>query len=295
MMREIEDFLYYSKIERGLSQNTIISYQRDLNQYVAYLQEEGINSWSDIDVTVVKVFLQRMSEANKSAATITRMISTLKRFHQYIRQERIIDHDPMQHIKRPKKGVQLPKTLTLEEIETLIQTPDTTTALGLRDRAILEVMYASGLRVSELTHLKLDDLRLELGLIQTIGKGDKERIIPLGDHAIYWIEQYLEKARPELVRDSSVPYLFLNHRGGGFSRQGIWKNLNQHVLTAGIQKNVTPHMLRHSFATHLLENGADLRIVQELLGHADISTTQIYTHVSKQRMSEVYQQYFPRA
>ena len=201
----------------------------------------------------------------------------------------------MQHIKRPKKGVQLPKTLTLEEIETLIQTPDTTTALGLRDRAVLEVMYASGLRVSELTHLKLDDLRLELGLIQTIGKGDKERIIPLGDHAIYWIEQYLEKARPELVQDSSVPYLFLNHRGGGFSRQGIWKNLNQHVLTAGIQKNVTPHMLRHSFATHLLENGADLRIVQELLGHADISTTQIYTHVSKQRMSEVYQQYFPRA
>ncbi len=204
--------------------------------------------------------------------------------------------DPMQHIDTPKKAQKLPKTLSIKEVEQLIETPDVTKTLGLRDRAILEVMYATGLRVSELIELKLADLHLDLGLIQTIGKGDKERIIPLGDLAIEWIRRYMEEARPKLLRSGeNETHLFLNHHGHKFTRQGIWKNLKQTVFDAGIKKEVTPHTLRHSFATHLLENGADLRVVQELLGHADISTTQIYTHITKKRMADVYQKYFPRA
>ncbi len=223
------------------------------------------------------------------------MISSLRRFHQFLRQERVTDHDPMQHIDTPKKAQKLPSTLTLAEVEKLIEAPDTTKTLGIRDRAILEVMYATGMRVSELIGLKLGDLHLSLGLVQTVGKGDKERIIPLGDYAIQWLERYLDEARPLLVKDASEMHVFVNNHGKGLSRQGIWKNLKQLVREAGIYKEVTPHTLRHSFATHLLENGADLRTVQELLGHADISTTQIYTHITKKRMTDVYKQHFPRA
>ncbi len=181
-------------------------------------------------------------------------------------------------------------------MERLIETPDTKKVLGIRDRTILEVMYATGLRVSELIGLKLNDLHFTMGLMQTTGKGDKERIVPLGDMAIHWLETYLEEALPILCqKHPEEEYLFVNGHGTSLSRQGIWKNLKALVLKAGIMKNVTPHTLRHSFATHLLENGADLRTVQELLGHADISTTQIYTHITKKRMTDVYKQYFPRA
>ena len=220
------------------------------------------------------------------------MISSLRRFHQFLRQERYTDHDPMQHIDSPKKAQKLPQTLSLAEVERLIAAPDTTTDLGIRDRAILEVMYATGLRVSELIGLKLGDIHLEMGLLQTVGKGDKERIVPLGDYAIHWLERYLTEVRPLLTKKTpNVMFLFVNNHGHGMSRQGIWKN----VIKAEIMKDVTPHTLRHSFATHLLENGADLRTVQELLGHADISTTQIYTHITKRRMTEVYKEFFPRA
>ncbi|WP_420824513.1 site-specific tyrosine recombinase XerD [Vagococcus coleopterorum] len=288
--------MHYLKIERGLSENTIVSYQRDLMQYLDYLKQENITSWEQVDRYFVLGFLKTMNDENKSSATITRMITSLRKFHQFLRQERYTDNDPMQHIETPKKAKKLPKSLSLKEIEEILEAPDTTDKFGIRDRAILEVMYATGLRVTELINLKLSDLHLSLGLIQTIGKGDKERIIPLGDIAINWINIYLEKSRPLLVRlGQNEPYLFLNHHGRGFSRQGIWKNLVAHVKKAGIEKEVTPHTLRHSFATHLLENGADLRVVQELLGHADISTTQIYTHITKQRMSDVYKDHFPRA
>ena len=241
-------------------------------------------------------FLQTLKEDNRSNATIARMITSLRRFHQFLRQERYTDHDPMQHIDSPKKQQKLPDTLSLNEVEQLLQTPDTKQTLGLRDRAILEVMYATGLRVSELVNLKLNDLHLEMGLLQTLGKGDKERIVPLGDIAIKWVQRYLSEARPYLTRKNpEEAYLFVNNHGTKLSRQGIWKNLKRIVQMAGIYKTVTPHTLRHSFATHLLENGADLRTVQELLGHADISTTQIYTHITKKRMTDVYKQYFPRA
>ncbi len=295
MNEEINDYLHYLTIERGLSLNTRKSYERDLLQYLHYLEDEQITSWQDVDRYVVINYLEKMHDEKKAPATVTRMITSLRRFHQFLRQERLTNHDPMQHIDTPKKVQKLPSTLSLTEVERLIETPDTTKNLGIRDRAILEVMYATGMRVSELVGLKLSDLHLSLGLVQTLGKGDKERIIPLGDYAIQWLERYLDEARPLLVANPSETHVFVNHHGTGLSRQGIWKNLKQLVREAGINKEVTPHTLRHSFATHLLENGADLRTVQELLGHADISTTQIYTHITKKRMTDVYKQHFPRA
>ena len=293
---DLKDYSHYLKVERGLSENTIISYERDLKRYMLFLDNQGIGKWDELDRYIILTFLRELTDEKKSAASITRMVSSLRKFHQFLKQERYTEVDPMQHIETPKKAQKLPKALSQDEIVRLLEAPDTTDKFGIRDRAILEVMYATGLRVSELIGLKMSDLHLSLGLIQTIGKGDKERIIPLGDIAIEWIEVYLEKSRPKLSRPGqNDPHLFLNHHGRGFSRQGIWKNLAKHVTTAGIEKEVTPHTLRHSFATHLLENGADLRIVQELLGHSDISTTQIYTHISKQRLADVYNDYFPRA
>lgn len=296
MEEQITDYLHYLMIERGLSMNTRQSYERDLHQYLLFLKEQNITQWSEIDRYTVVDFLQQLQQQKKSPATITRMISSLRRFHQFLRQERFTEIDPMQHIDSPKKQQKLPDTLTLHEVERLIETPDTKKTLGIRDRAILEVLYATGLRVSELIGLRLNDLHLTMGLLQTIGKGDKERIVPLGDLAVNWIEIYLEQARPILTKKTpEEAHLFVNNHGKQLSRQGIWKNLKGIVRAAGITKTVTPHTLRHSFATHLLENGADLRTVQELLGHSDISTTQIYTHITKRRMTEVYKQHFPRA
>ncbi|GBD83180.1 tyrosine recombinase XerD [Tetragenococcus halophilus subsp. halophilus] len=296
MDEQVTDYLHYLLIERGLSSNTRKSYQRDLEQYLAFLHEKEITDWQNVDRYTIVSFLQFLQNEKKSAATLTRMVTSLRRFHQFLRQERYTDHDPMQHIDSPKKTQKLPDTLSLNEVERLIEAPDTKKVLGIRDRTILEVMYATGLRVSELIGLKLNDLHLAMGLMQTTGKGDKERIVPLGDMAIHWLETYLEEARPILCqKHPEEEYLFVNGHGTSLSRQGVWKNLKALVLKAGIMKNVTPHTLRHSFATHLLENGADLRTVQELLGHADISTTQIYTHITKKRMADVYKQYFPRA
>lgn len=267
-----------------------------MTKYLTFLNEQQITSWQAVDRYLVMEFLQTLHTEQQASTTIIRMISSLRGFHQFLRQERITEHDPMQHIDSPKKAQKLPSTLSLEEVTTLIETPDTTKPLGIRNRTMLEVMYATGLRVSEVVNLKIGDLHLTMGLLQTVGKGEKERIIPLGDYAIQWIETYLEQARPRLVKKRpEETHLFVNHHGHALSRQGVWKNLKQIVREAGIDKEVTPHTLRHSFATHLLENGADLRIVQELLGHSDISTTQIYTHITKQRMADVYKQHFPRA
>lgn len=296
MKENLEEYIRYLRIERGLSENTIESYSRDLKQYTEYLKQQEVEDWAKVDRYTILSFLQQLKEWKKSSATIIRMVSTLRRFHQYLKQEQLSPVDPMLHIDTPKKAQHLPKVLSMPEVETLIETPNVDEVLGLRDRAILEVMYATGLRVTELTELKMDDLHLAIGLIQTLGKGDKERIIPIGDAAIKWIETYLQHSRNKLEKpDKRSPYLFLNHHGRKLTRQGIWKNLKALVIKAGIEKEVTPHTLRHSFATHLLENGADLRVVQELLGHSDISTTQIYTHITKQRMAKVYKQYHPRA
>ena len=296
MYEDLEEYVYYMKIERGLSANTVESYQRDILSYLSYLVKQKIDEWDRTDRFVILNYLRVLEEEKKSPNTIIRIVSSLRKFHQFLKQEKKMQEDPMQHIDTPKKASVLPKVMSYEEVENLLTIPDVKTTLGMRDRTLLEVMYATGLRVSELTNLKMDDLRLELELIQTIGKGDKERIIPIGETAVRWLEEYLALSRPLLLKKSEEShYVFLNHRGGQLTRQGVWKNIKKIVQKAGVTKHVTPHTLRHSFATHLLENGADLRIVQELLGHSDISTTQIYTHISKKRLSKVYQEYHPRA
>lgn len=291
----LKDYLHYLKVERGLAQNTIVSYQQDLQQFLAYLKSQEITELTQVSKTMITTYLQQQVTMQKENSSIIHSITSLRRFFAYLMQEQIISKDPMQLIDTPKKKQKLPEVLSVSEVETLLASPNTAETLGLRDRAILEVMYATGLRVSEIINIKLNDLHLSMGIIQTIGKGHKERIIPIGDTAADWIEKYLQYSRPKLLKQKRSAYLFLNFHGNQLTRQGIWKNLKAYVIKAGITKNVTPHTLRHSFATHILENGADLRIVQELLGHADISTTQLYTHLSKQRLTKVYQQTHPRA
>lgn len=293
----LDEYLVHLKIERDLAENSIKSYQRDIEKYMQYLESEKIMDWKVIDRYDIVLFLQKLKEEGISNNSVIRMTSSLRQFHQYLRQEKIMDQDPMQYVETPKKAEVLPKVLSVEEVDKLLQTPDTAKPIGLRDRALLEVMYATGLRISELVDLELSELHLSMGFIQTIGKGNKERILPIGGEAVNWLNEYLMDSRPIFAKraDEESPYVFLNARGGGLSRQGVWKNLKKTVQKAGIKQNVSPHMLRHSFATHLLENGADLRIVQELLGHSDISTTQIYTHITKTRMKDIYEQYHPRA
>jgi len=295
MTNQIADFKRYLLVEKGLSQNTVSSYTRDLMKFKAYLEQQKLADFKQHRFVILN-FLATLKAQAMANNSVIRMVSSLRKFYRFLLETEQITIDPMQQVDSPKKQQHLPQVLSQAEVKRLLAVPDTTTALGIRDRTILEVLYATGLRVSELTHLKLAELHLSLGLIQTLGKGDKERLIPIGDVAIEWIKRYLETSRPTFLKaGQSEPILFLNHYGRPFTRQGIWKNLKQMVRAAGIEKDITPHTLRHSFATHLLENGADLRVVQELLGHADISTTQIYTHVSQKHLREVYDRYHPRA
>ena len=289
------DYLHYLKVERGLSENTIASYGIDLKLFLEYLRENEIPSFKQVNKEVIVNYMQAEKNNNKANSSILRSVSSLRKFFQYLAQEKIIEKDPMLLIDTPKKKQHLPQVLTKEEVEKLLHSPNTGQVLGLRDRAMLELMYATGLRISEIINLKLEDLHLTMGTLQTLGKGHKERIVPVGDEAIKWINRYLEEARPKLLKQKRSNYLFLNFHGNNLTRQGVWKNLKAEVRKAGIQKNITPHTLRHSFATHILENGADLRIVQELLGHADISTTQIYTHLSNKQLADIYNHAHPRA
>ncbi|MCH5463608.1 site-specific tyrosine recombinase XerD [Levilactobacillus tujiorum] len=298
-MTELEDqtmdFAHYLTVEQGLAKNSVTSYVQELHNFAAYLTTQSHSSFLQVDRLTVMTYLSALTAAGKSRNSVIHAVSALRKFYRYLVQTHQLTDNPMANIAAPKHAEHLPAVLTVAEVDRLLATPDTATKYGLRDRAILEVMYATGLRVSELVHLKLADLHLEMGLIQTLGKGDKERIVPIGDVATDWINRYLAKSRPVLLKQRTSPYLFLNAHGGGLSRQAIWQKIKHYVALADIQKDVTPHTLRHSFATHILENGADLRVVQELLGHADITTTQIYTHISKKRLVSVYDQYHPRA
>lgn len=293
----LEEYLLFLIIEKGLAENTVASYKRDIEQYLLYLEKHAIKDWKEIDRYLLLNYFSDEKKSNKSDNTIIRMFSSLRKFHQFLKQENVTDEDPMLFIKTPKKAETLPKIISMAHIDRLIQAPDTTKPIGVRDRTILEVLYATGLRISELTSLTVDDIHLSMKLIQVVGKGNKERLIPIGEQAAKWLDYYLTSTRPLLIKkatkESSV--IFLNARGTPLTRQGIWKNLKQLAQTAGISGNISPHTLRHSFATHLLENGADLRIVQELLGHSDVSTTQIYTHITKHRLKDIYTHYHPRA
>ncbi len=292
----ITDFIDYIRIERGLSENTILSYRRDLIAYQRYLQKvEQITSYQAVKRDSIRQYLFFLKEQGKAASTLARTLSTIRAFHQYQVRERHLDHDPSDLIEMPKASKRLPKILALEEVEALLEMADGTKPIQIRNKAMLELLYATGMRVTEMTQLSLSDIHLSMGFIRCIGKGNKERIIPLGNTAVKEIERYLDKARGHLLKKNQHDSLFVNHYGRPLTRQGFWKILKQLTKDAGITKELSPHTLRHSFATHLLENGADLRAVQEMLGHVDISTTQIYTHVTKTRLKDVYSQFHPRA
>ncbi|MGD7045492.1 site-specific tyrosine recombinase XerD [Jeotgalibacillus proteolyticus] len=295
MKDQLLDFIQFMIVEKGLSENTVQSYERDLKNYLNYIEKvEQIESVCDVKRTHILQFFSHLKSQGKSAKTIARHTSSIRSFHHFLIRNRRCDGDPTEHLDTPKSEKTLPKVLNIEEVEQLLQAADLSKASGYRDRAMMEVLYATGMRVSELTGLQLDDVNLDMGFIRCIGKGNKERIIPVGKTATEILEVYIRQSRSKFVR-TSTNALFLNQKGNSLTRQGFWKILKALAVKANIQKELTPHTLRHSFATHLIENGADLRAVQEMLGHADISTTQIYTHVSTRRIREVYAKFHPRA
>ncbi|WP_026689396.1 site-specific tyrosine recombinase XerD [Alteribacter aurantiacus] len=296
MDKALKEYLHYLLVEKGLSSNTLEAYKRDITNYIQYLKNvEQIQDVEKVHRTNIVSFLFYLKEKGKAATTVSRQLSSLRSFHQFMLREGLSTHDPSTLIDLPKAEKRLPKVLNMGEVEALLDSPDSTSPLGLRNKAMLEMLYATGLRVTELCSMTLSDLHLQMGFVRCIGKGNKERIIPLGKTASNVLEMYLRKSRPKLLKTQRHDVLFINHHGRQMSRQGFWKVLKSLAKDAKIEKELTPHTLRHSFATHLLENGADLRAVQEMLGHADISTTQIYTHVSKTRLRDVYANYHPRA
>jgi len=288
-------FLDHIGLERGLSENTLTAYRRDLIRYITLLSDSGVNAVEKASQHEISALLVLLSDMGMKASSVSRNLTAVRMFHRFLLTEGISNHDPSQHLKPPFPGRKLPSVLNIEETERLIHAPDTESILGLRDRALLEILYGAGLRVSELSGLARSDLLADIEVIRVFGKGNRERIVPIGHQAIQWVKTYLNNARPELAKPVSGDVLFLNFRGGKLSRMGIWKLLKQYVNAAGIEKRVSPHTMRHSFATHLLEGGADLRAVQEMLGHADISTTQIYTHVDREYLKEVHKTFHPRA
>ena len=291
----ITQFLTHVRVEKGLSANTVSAYQRDLMKFNARAVKEKLTLAGITQDNLVD-FLAGLYREKLESRTVARHIVTLRNFFRFAQMQEMITTDPSLNLESPKIRRTLPGYLKLEDVDRLMEQPDTKTPLGLRDRAMLEVLYSSGLRVSELTGLRVTDLDPKVGCIRCIGKGDKERIVPAGKKALSVVEKYLRDARPKLLgKRAANPALFVNRNGSALSRVGVWKILSAYGRRAGLRVALTPHMLRHSFATHLLERGADLRSVQLMLGHADISTTQIYTHVVEERLKQIYKAHHPRA
>jgi integrase/recombinase XerD len=297
MEDHLKDFMHYLIVEKGLAQNTIMAYERDLKSYLHYLKNvESILSINEVKRIHIVQFLVFLKDQGKSSKTVARHIASVRSFHQFLLRDKATDQDPSVQIDTPRLERSLPKVLSLQEVEILLDAPMPPDHFGIRDKAMLELLYASGIRVSELIGLDIENVHVTMGFVRCFGKGNKERIIPIGRTATDAINQFLDKGRPQFVsKKHQDPALFLNHQGKRLTRQGLWKILKKLAKSAGIEKELTPHTLRHSFATHLLENGADLRAVQEMLGHADISTTQIYTNATKTKLKDVYSKYHPRA
>jgi integrase/recombinase XerD len=293
MEHQIEEFTAHMAVERNLSPRTIAAYRRDLHQFAAWLDEQSIDLRS-VERTTVRDYLGSRRDRGLSPRSAARALSTLRSFFRFLLRTEVLGTDPTLNLRSPSLWKTVPHVLTPDEIESLLAAPDTTTDLGLRDRAMIETLYSTGLRVSELVGLTLERTRLDPGFVRIIGKGRKERLVPLGSAAVSWIEDYLSSARPRLNRQHA-PELFLNHRGAGLTRQGFWKILRGHAVATGIRSEISPHVVRHSFATHLVENGADLRSVQLMLGHASLTTTEIYTHVARERLRRLYDEKHPRA
>ena len=292
LFQQYKSFLVF---EQNLSSNSVDAYTRDVQRFLRYLETNGINSPLEAKPKHIHRLIQSLSEIGLSANSLARNISSIRGFYRFLIGENICENDPTQNIDRPKTARHLPSVLTYEEIKLILDVPDTSTTLGLRNRAMLETIYASGLRVSEILGLELQSIYFDQKIVRVFGKGRKERLVPISNSALIWIKDYLETARPLLDKKKrSEGILFLNVRGTAMSRMGFWKMLDQCLKEVGIQKQIHPHTFRHSFATHLLENGADLRSVQEMLGHADISTTQIYTHLDRTFLQQEYNTYHPR-
>jgi integrase/recombinase XerD len=289
-------FIDYLAVERGLSNNTIEAYEYDISSYINFLIKSAVHSLEQSTSMHVLTFLNHLKHDGKSSSTIFRRLVAIRTFYRFLNEERILTHNPTATMGTPKPSKKLPSVLTIQEMNKLLAAPDMSTLSGMRDRAMLEVLYATGVRVSELLSLNTGAIQTSMGFVKVTGKGSKERIIPLGRMAIIFLKEYMDFARNTMLKRSKTEEaLFLNHLGLRMTRQGFWKLIKKYAQDAGIHKEITPHTLRHSFATHLLDGGADLRSVQEMLGHADISTTQIYTHVAKTRIQEVYNQTHPRA
>ena len=291
----VESFINYLIVECGLSRNTILSYSHDLQVFAKFLLSKKITDFQDVRPDTITSFIISEKKRGLSAASISRALVSIRMLYKFQLSEGKLQTNPFTVIDSPKLWKKLPVVIPAHKIDTLLSTPDVTTKLGIRNKAILELLYATGARVSEVTAIQMDWVNFEYGYVKCRGKRSKERIVPLGTKAIQAIQNYLKVARPEIKNSRHSPYLFLSKAGKPLRRENIWKIVRNCALKAGIHERISPHKLRHSFATHLLENGADLRSVQEMLGHANISTTQIYTHVSKQHLKTVHQQFHPRA
>jgi integrase/recombinase XerD len=292
---DLDPFFHYLAVEKGLARNTLEAYSRDLNAYIAFLEGEGITSLADTTKLTVMAFIQRLQKKGLSLRSITRALVALRGLYQYLSQERLLEANPLEDMELPKLRPTLPHVLTIQDCEQLLAQPLTVEGpRGIRDAAMFELLYATGMRVSELCDLPTGGVNLEAGFALIRGKGGKERICPIGEAAMERVQTYLQQARPALLKGRESTFLFVNNRGGRLSRQGFWKILRHHALQARITKRITPHTLRHSFATHLLERGADLRFIQAMLGHADISTTQIYTHVNHEYLKQLHRKFHPR-
>jgi integrase/recombinase XerD len=299
MESTIHIFLSYLRVEKGLSQNTILAYGRDLKRFAEFLRKRQKLQVEDVNREDVVDFLSSLYKVKLDSRSVARYLVSLRGLFKFAMMENLVTLDPTENLESPKIRSSLPTYLRVEEIDKLLQAPDLSTPFGLRDRAMLEVLYSTGLRVSELLNLRIPDVDMRVGCVRCIGKGDKERLVPIGRKAIEAVEQYLAHGRPKFARPSAPPphnqSLFLTRIGRRLSRVGIWKILHDYGMRLGLRGRLTPHKLRHSFATHLLEGGADLRSVQLMLGHADISTTQIYTHVVEERLKQIYKAHHPRA
>jgi integrase/recombinase XerD len=291
----IDEFLAYLSCERGLAKNTIESYGRDLSQFEAFAIDVHGIELDDVSEDIILSYVKTMRDQGKANSSISRSISSIRGFYGFARHEGLMEDDPAANISSPKQEKTLPQVLNAEEVAILLEAPATNTLSGIRDKAMLETMYATGMRVSELVSLNLGDIDTHMGYAKCIGKGSKERIVPMGRAACLWVETYLRSARGQLTQGRREKALFVNCRGKRLTRQGFWKLIKGYEKKCGISKDVTPHILRHCFATHLLENGADLRSVQEMLGHSDIATTEIYTHLTKGKLKEIYDRTHPRA
>lgn len=290
----VQNFVNFLERDKRLSMNTLQSYRRDIEQYFNYLNEINLQNISSSNKTTVIAYLLYLQKKGRATSTISRNLASIRSFYQYISKNKLIDHDPTTELESPKVEKKLPQILSPEEVELLLEQPQCVDLKGYRDKAMLELLYATGIRVSELIQLNMGDLSLEHAYIKC-SKGVRERMIPIGSIAIKALKEYIGKSRPMLIQSSAETALFVNINGGRLTRQGFWKIIKQYKNQAKINKDITPHTLRHSFAAHLLENGADLRSIQEMLGHSDISSTQIYAQIAKNRIKEVYKKTHPRA